>query len=39
VRLLDISGIKRGAYLKDKINELATNIKNKNIRHLSSGIN
>jgi hypothetical protein len=26
-------------YLKDKINELATNIKNKNIRYLYRGIN
>jgi hypothetical protein len=28
----DISEIKRGEYLKIKINELATNSKNKNIR-------
>jgi hypothetical protein len=34
----DISGIKR-EYLKDKINELATNSKNKNIRDLYRGIN
>jgi hypothetical protein len=30
----DISGIKRRDYLKDKINELAINCKNKNIRDL-----
>jgi hypothetical protein len=30
----DISGIKRGKYLKDKINELATNCMSKNIRDL-----
>jgi hypothetical protein len=34
----DISGIKR-VYLKDKINDLATNSKNKNIRDLYRGIN
>jgi hypothetical protein len=34
----DISGIKR-EYLKDKINELATNSNNKNIRGLYRGIN
>jgi hypothetical protein len=33
----DISGIKR-EYLKDKINELATNSKNKNLRDLYKGI-
>jgi hypothetical protein len=33
-----ILGIKR-EYLKDKINELATNSKNKNIRDLYKGIN
>jgi hypothetical protein len=30
---------KKREYLKDKINELATNGKNKNIRHLYGGIN
>jgi hypothetical protein len=30
---------KKREYLKDKIDELATNSKNKNIRHLYSGIN
>jgi hypothetical protein len=30
---------KRREYLKDKINELATNSKNKNIRHRYRGIN
>jgi hypothetical protein len=30
---------KKREYLKDKINELATNSKNKNIRYLSRGIN
>jgi hypothetical protein len=30
---------KKREYLKDKINELATNSKNKNIRDLYSGIN
>jgi hypothetical protein len=29
---------KKGEYLKDKINELATNSKNKNIRDLYRGI-
>jgi hypothetical protein len=33
-----ISGIKRGN-VRDKINELATNSKNKNIRDLCRGIN
>jgi hypothetical protein len=33
----DISGIKRGKI--DKINEVATNSKNKNIRDLYRGIN
>jgi hypothetical protein len=36
VKPADISGIKRR---KDKINELATNSKNKNIRDLYRGIN
>jgi hypothetical protein len=30
---------KKGEYLKDRINEVATNSKNKNIRDLYSGIN
>jgi hypothetical protein len=30
---------KKREYLKGKINELATNSKNKNIRHLYRGIN
>jgi hypothetical protein len=34
----DISGIKKGNK-EDKINELATNSKNKNIRYLYRGIN
>jgi hypothetical protein len=38
VKPADISGIKR-EYMKDKINELATNYKNKNIRDLYTGIN
>jgi hypothetical protein len=32
-------GNKNREYLKDRINELATNSKNKNIRDLYSGIN
>jgi hypothetical protein len=39
VKLADISGIKRWEYLKDKINELATDSKNKNIGNLYRGIN
>jgi hypothetical protein len=35
----DISGIKKKEYLKDKINDLATNSKNKNIRDLYRGRN
>jgi hypothetical protein len=35
----DILGIKKREYLKDKINELATNSKNKNFRDLYRGIN
>jgi hypothetical protein len=35
----NISGIKKREYLKDKINELATNSKNKNTRNLCRGIN
>jgi hypothetical protein len=38
VKPADISGKKR-EYLKGKINELATNSKNKNIRDLYRGIN
>jgi hypothetical protein len=37
VKPADISGIKR-EYLRGKINEPATNCKNKNIRHLYRGI-
>jgi hypothetical protein len=41
VKQADISGIKREIllYLKGKINEFATNSKNKNIRDLYRGIN
>jgi hypothetical protein len=39
VKPADISGIKKREYLKDKINELASNIKSKNIRDLYRGIN
>jgi hypothetical protein len=39
VKPADISGIKRGNICKDKINEFATNSKNKNIRDLYRGIN
>jgi hypothetical protein len=35
---VSISG-KKGKHLKDKINELATNNKNKNTRDLNRGIN
>jgi hypothetical protein len=38
VKPADISGIKR-EYLKDKMNDFATNSKNKNIRDLHRGIN
>jgi hypothetical protein len=34
-----ILGIKRGEYLKDRIDETATNSKNNNIRDLYGGIN
>jgi hypothetical protein len=34
-----ISGIKNREYLKDQINELATNSKNKNITGLNKEIN
>jgi hypothetical protein len=33
----DISGIKKREYLKGKMNELATNSKNKNVRDLYRG--
>jgi hypothetical protein len=40
VKAADISGEKKkGEYLKDKINELAWNSKNKNIRDMYRGIN
>jgi hypothetical protein len=39
VKPAGISGIKKRKYLKDKINELATDSKNKNIRGLYRGIN
>jgi prefoldin subunit 5 len=39
VKLSDISRIKKREYLKDRINELATSSKNKNIRDLYRGIN
>jgi hypothetical protein len=39
VKPADISGLKKREYLKDKINELATNSKNKYIRDLYRGIN
>jgi hypothetical protein len=39
VKLVDISGTKKREYLKDKINELATRSKNKNIRDLYRGVN
>jgi hypothetical protein len=38
VKPADISGTKR-EYLKDKMKELATNSKNKNIRDLYIGVN
>jgi hypothetical protein len=39
VKPADISGLKNREYLKDKMNELATDSKNKNIRDLCKGIN
>jgi hypothetical protein len=39
VRLAGISGLTIWEYLKDKLKELATNSKNKNIRDLYRGIN
>jgi hypothetical protein len=38
VKPADISGTKKREYLKGKINELAMNSKNKNIRYLYRGI-
>jgi hypothetical protein len=38
VELVDISG-RQKEYLKDKMNELATNSKNKNVRDLYRGKN
>jgi len=39
VKLADISGTKKNAYLRDKIEELETNSKIQNIRDLYRGIN
>jgi hypothetical protein len=39
VKRADISGEKKREYLKDEVNELATNSKNRNIRDLDRGIN
>jgi hypothetical protein len=39
VKPADILGIRKTEYLKNQINELATNSKNKNIRDLYRGIN
>jgi hypothetical protein len=39
VKLVEISGPKKREYLKNKINELETNSKNKNIRDLYKSIN
>jgi hypothetical protein len=39
VKLVELSGPKKREYLKNKINELKTNSKNKNIRDLYRGIN
>jgi hypothetical protein len=39
VKPADISRIKKREYVKDKISELATNSKNKNIRDLYRGKN
>jgi hypothetical protein len=36
---VDISGLKKRENLKDKINELATNMKYMNITNLCKGIN
>jgi hypothetical protein len=39
VKPAGISGIKKRKYSKDKIDELATNSKNKTVRDLCRGIN
>jgi hypothetical protein len=39
VKLVELSGLKKRKYLKNKRNELETNSKNKNIRDLYRGIN
>jgi hypothetical protein len=39
VKLADISGGKKNAYLKAKVEELETNMKIKNIMNLYRGIN
>jgi hypothetical protein len=39
VKPADILGVKKREYLKDNINELAMNSKNKNIRDLYRGLN
>jgi hypothetical protein len=39
VKLVELSGPKKKEYLKNKINELETDSKNKNIRDLYRGIN
>jgi hypothetical protein len=39
VKPVDTSGKEKRQYMKDRINELATNNKNKNIRDLYRGIN
>jgi hypothetical protein len=39
VKPADISGIKKRGHMEDKINDLVTNTKNKNIRDLHRGIN
>jgi hypothetical protein len=39
MKLTEISGKKCRQYLKDRVDELAMNSKNKNIRYMSRGIN
>jgi hypothetical protein len=39
VKLVELSGPKKREYLKNKINELETNSKDKNIRDLYRGVN
>jgi hypothetical protein len=39
MKLVELSWPKKREYLKDQINELETNSKNKNIRNLCSGRN